>query len=40
VKQRRINVFIEILWEKNNCSLKRKKIYPMGYGKGAMGVKA
>jgi hypothetical protein len=33
-------VLIEMLWEKNNCSLERKKIYPMDYGKGATGVKA
>jgi len=32
-------VLIEMLWEKNNCSLKRKRIYPMDYGKGATGVK-
>ena len=32
-------VLIEILWEKNNCSLERKRIYPMGYGKDATGVK-
>ena len=33
-------ILIEMLWEKNNCSLERKKIYPMDYGKGATGVKA
>ena len=33
-------VLIEMLWEKNNCSLGRKRIYPMDYGKGATGVKA
>jgi hypothetical protein len=32
-------VLIKKLWEKNNCSLKRKRIYPMDYGKGATGVK-
>ncbi len=33
-------VLVEKLWEKNNCSLERKKIYPMDYGKGATGAKA
>jgi hypothetical protein len=33
-------VLIEMLWEKNNCSLERKKIYPVDYGKGVTGVKA
>jgi hypothetical protein len=33
-------VLIEMLWEKNNCFLERKKMYPMDCGKGAMGVKA
>jgi hypothetical protein len=33
-------VLIEMLWEKDNCSLKRKRIYPMDYGKGATGAKA
>ncbi len=33
-------VLIKKLWEKNNCSLERKRIYLMDYGKGAMGVKA
>lgn len=37
---RLLKVLIEMLWEKNNCSLERKKIYPMDYGNGVTGVKA